>query len=186
MRITVKYILLMAVLLLLVTNIATIITYRNHLDNEEAFITNEEGEVIAVPERQVGRFFRDTLNLNHEQQKIFRDYRRQYHRNANQILIELQQIRSDMTELLSQPQLNTSQTDKLAHQLGQKHAQLKKETFTYYYNLKSELDSNQQIMLEQIFESMLNDKTSLPHRNSTKNRSFQRERMNRKQQQKTK
>jgi Spy/CpxP family protein refolding chaperone len=172
----------MAVLLLLGTNIATVVTYRNHLNNEQAFITNDEGEVIAVPEQQTGRFFRDTLNLNQRQQIVFRDYRRQYHRNANQILFDLQQIRSDMTELLSQPQPNTSEMDKLANQLGQKHAQLKKETFTYYFNLKNELDSTQQIMLEQIFESMLNDKTSFPHRNTPRNRGFQRGRMKRNQQ----
>jgi hypothetical protein len=87
-----------------------------------------------------------------------------------------------MTELLSQPQPNTSEMDKLANQLGQKHAQLKKETFTYYFNLKNELDSTQQIMLEQIFESMLNDKTSFPHRNTPRNRGFQRGRMKRNQQ----
>jgi Spy/CpxP family protein refolding chaperone len=172
----------MAVLLLLGTNIATVITYRNHLNNEQVFITNEEGDVIAVPEQQTGRFFRDTLNLNQGQQIVFRDYRRQYHRNANQILFDLQQIRSDMTELLSQPQPNPSAMNKLANELGQKHAQLKKETFTYYYNLKSELDSNQQVMLEQIFESMLNDKTSFPHRNTPQNRGFQRGRMNRNRQ----
>jgi Spy/CpxP family protein refolding chaperone len=172
----------MAVLLLLGTNIATVVTYRSHLNNEQALITNEEGEVIAVPEQQTGRFFRDTLNLSPGQQTIFRDYRRQYHRDANQILIELQKIRSDMTKLLSEPQPNPSEMDKLANQLGQKHAQLKKETFTYYFNLKNELDSTQQIMLEQIFESMLNDKTSFPHRNTPRNRGFQRGRMKRNQQ----
>ncbi|HKK81867.1 MAG TPA: periplasmic heavy metal sensor [Prolixibacteraceae bacterium] len=152
------------------------------MNNEQALITNEEGEVIAVPERQTGRFFRDTLNLNHEQQKVFRDYRRQYHRNANQILSDLQQIRSNMTNLLSQPKLNTSGMEKMASRLGQKHAELKTETFTYYYNLRSVLDSNQQMMLEQIFESMLNDKATYPHHGAPRNRGVQRGRMHRNQQ----
>lgn len=179
MKLTVKSILLLLVLLLLGTNIAVIVTYRNHLDSEQAIITNENGEAIAVPDQQIGRFFRDTLNLNIEQQQQFRTYRREYHRNANDILIDLQQIRAEMTNLLSQPQLNNTELDNLANQLGEKHAQLKKETFNYYYNLRSELDDEQQVTLEQIFKGMLYDENRRPHPRSHNNRGNRRGRMNR-------
>ncbi|MCF8361318.1 MAG: periplasmic heavy metal sensor [Prolixibacteraceae bacterium] len=169
MKLTVKSILFLLVLLLLGTNIAVIVTYRNHLNNEQAIITNENGEAITVPDQQIGRFFRDTLNLSTEQQQQFRTFRREYHRNANDILIDLQQIRADMTNLLSQPRLNNTELDNLANQLGEKHAQLKKETFNYYYNLRSELNEEQQVKLEQIFKSMLYDENRRPHPHSSPN-----------------
>ncbi|MDA3816824.1 MAG: periplasmic heavy metal sensor [Prolixibacteraceae bacterium] len=177
MKLTVKSILFLLVLLLLGTSIAVIVTYRNHLNNEQAIISNNNGETIVVPDQQIGRFFRDTLNLNPEQQQQFRTYRREYHRNANDILIDLQQIRAEMTNLLSQSQLNNTELDNLANQLGERHAQLKKETFNYYYNLRNELDDEQQVTLEQIFRSMLYDENRQPHTRSQNKRGNRRGRM---------
>ena len=177
MKLTIKSILFLLVLLLLGTNIAVIVTYRNHLDNEQAIITNKNGETIAVPDQQIGRFFRDTLKLNNQQQQQFRIYRREYHRNANEILIDLQQIRVEMTRLLSQSQPNNTELNNLAAQLGEKHTQLKKETFNYYYNLRSKLDNKQKVTLELIFKSMLYDENNQPHPHSQNNRGYKRGRM---------
>ncbi|MDA3879200.1 MAG: hypothetical protein PF436_02320 [Prolixibacteraceae bacterium] len=178
MRPTIKSILFLLVLLLLGANIATVITYRNHLKSEQNLSGNSNSEKITIPDQQIGRFFRDTLNLDINQQQKFRTYRREYHQNANQILNELNAIRFEMAGILKYSQPDNERLDSLAIMLGEKHTQLKQETFNYYFNLQNELNPDQQEKLSVIFESMLyNDQK--PHSQNQGNRGKRNGRKNR-------
>ena len=153
MKLTVKSVLFLLVLFLLATNIAVVVTYRNHLKSEQ--LPTEPK--IEVPDSQLGRFFRDELNLNTSQHDQFRNFRQQYNRTANKILQDMQLIRNKMVKELDQAHPDREQLDLLADQLGEKHKELKKATFNYYFNLQSVLDENQQEKMTTIFQSMLTD-----------------------------
>lgn len=165
MRLSAKSILLMLVLFLFATNIAIIITYRNHLKGEELPVKPE----IEVPETQLGKFFRAELNLNDDQHSQFRAFRQQYNRSANKILMDMQAIRNSMIKALDQTHPDRSELNSLADQLGEKHKELKKATFDYYFNLQNVLNAEQQDKMTTIFQSMLTDegfaKTNSPANN---------------------
>lgn len=165
MKPTTKTILISLVVLLLGTNIATIATFRSHLKSEQQATLASDTEAISIPDQQVGRFFRDTLNLDINQQQNFRTYRRTYHQNANQIVNELNTIRAKMAMAMKSTQPDKQKLDSLAILLGEKHSELKKETFAYYYQLQQELNPDQQKQLALIFESMLNSEQAIHPQN---------------------
>ena len=153
MRISARAILLLLVLFLLATNITVVIIYRNHLNSEEQPLQQQ----IEVPDSQLGRFFDAQLNLNSDQHKKFRSFRQQYNRSANKLLQDMQIIRNGMVGELNQVKPNRDRLDAMANELGEKHKQLKKVTFDYYFNLQSVLDSVQQQKMSVIFQSMLTE-----------------------------
>lgn len=157
MKNTAKTILISLVVLLLGTNIATIVTYRSHLTSEQQAPVTTDSQIISIPDQQVGRFLRDTLNLDIDQQQKFRTTRRAYHQNANQILNELNTIRTKMAMAMRNTRPDMQTLDSLAVLLGEKHSELKRATFAYYYQLQQELSPEQQKQLALIFESMLSN-----------------------------
>lgn len=153
MKISTKSILFLLVLFLLATNLAVIITYRNHLKSEEQKINPE----IKIPDTQLGKFFRAELNLSDEQNNEFRNFRQQYNHTANKILFDMQSIRNSMIKELDQASPNREQLNLLSEELGIKHIELKSATFDYYFKLQDVLNEEQQIKMASIFQSMLTD-----------------------------
>ena len=155
----------MLVLFLLATNIAVIITYRNHLKSE----TSKMAPQIEVPDSQLGRFFRDELSLSNQQHEQFREFRQHYNQSANTTLQEMQTIRNEMIKELDQEHPDRVRLDMLANEIGEKHKDLKEETFDYYFNLQSVLNTEQRARMVIIFQSMLTDegyvKTHTTHGN---------------------
>lgn len=148
-----KTILTMLVVFLLGTNIASILTFRNHLKSEDIAIKPK----IEIPDSQFGMFFNEALNLNTEQQDKFREFRRKYNRSANQKLFEMEQIREEMAIMLKTSIPDRKNLNLLAEQLGQKHRELKGLTFDYYFNMQSVLDKVQQEKMIDIFQAMLTE-----------------------------
>lgn len=153
MKISSKLILVLLVVFLLATNIAVVISYQRHLQDD----TQTSKKRIEVPETQLGRFFKDELNLNNEQNIEFRNFRQSYNRSANKVLGEMLEIRNEMLGELNKKTPQRDKLDKLADQLGEKHKQLKGLTFDYYLNMQSVLDDVQQEKMVEIFQAMLTD-----------------------------
>ncbi|MDA3927630.1 MAG: periplasmic heavy metal sensor [Prolixibacteraceae bacterium] len=153
MRLTTKSILLILVVFLLGTNVAVIVTHRQHLKSEQIDQPNK----IEVPDTQLGRFFKDQLNLDANQQRQFRVFRRTYNRNANQVFTDMQLIRNEMVLVLKSPHPDRDRLDHLAERLGEKHMALKVLTFDYYFSMQNVLQPEQQEKMVDIFQSMLAD-----------------------------
>ena len=153
MRITTRTILLIIIVFLLGTNVAVIVTFRNHLKSEHEV----EKPKIEVPDQRLGRFFRDQLELDNSQQMKFREFRQIYHRSTNTIILEMQEIREDMVNRLKKKKPNRSKLNDLATKLGDRHIQLKQLTFDYYLNMQSVLNEDQQDKMAEIFQAMLTD-----------------------------
>ena len=149
-----KTILILLVVFLLGTNITMIVSYRNHLKNESVEPTKP---AITVPDRQLGKFFNTELNLSADQQNQFRNARRQYNRQANFVLNEMQLIRNRMGKALDSTNPDRPEFERLAQELAQKHVALKDITFDYYIQLQSFLDADQQEKMKAIFQAMLNE-----------------------------
>ena len=69
----------------------------------------------------------------------------------------MQIIRNGMVGELNQVNPNRDRLDAMANELGEKHKQLKKVTFDYYFNLQSALNGVQQHKMSVIFQSMLTE-----------------------------
>ena len=141
------------IVFLLVTNITTIITYRNHLAEEQRIGEYRED----LPESRIGPYLRDVLELNENQMEEFRTFRRTYNRSVNRLLNEMQGVRDEMVEVLKSKQPNRTKLDNLAADLGQKHKELKGLTFDYYFNMQSVLAEEQKELMVDIFQAMLTE-----------------------------
>lgn len=153
MKFNIKTILLILVILLLGSNLAVVMNYTLHRHHEAKAAQKK----IELPDRQFGRFFNDELNLDSDQQEKFREFRRHYNRSANQVLNEMQTIRSKMANTLNVVHPDRKELDRLADQLGQKHCELKKLTFDYYENMQKVLNEDQQQKMVTIFQAMLTE-----------------------------
>ena len=133
------------------TNVAVIINYQNHLRKERRVMIHR----MEMPDFQSGQYFRDALQLNEEQVIQFRQYRQSYHRMANRVLSEMQNIRGRMLKKLESVEPVNEELQSLSDDLGNKHKVLKELTFEYYYNLQGVLDPEQQKVMVDIFQAML-------------------------------
>lgn len=153
MRVISKNILLLVVVLLLGTNIATIATYLAHKSSD----AREGKRKTEIPDTQMGRFFADTLNLDGIQQDQFREFRRKYNRSANKKLSEMSIIRNEMARTLNSTKPDKANFYHLANELGEKHREIKELTFDYYLEMQSVLNEEQQEIMVGIFQAMLTE-----------------------------
>lgn len=161
-----KTFLVILVVFLIGTNIATIITYYSCLKQD----LRETEQATDIPPRQFDNFVIAELNLDDMQQTQFRRFRRSYNRSANKTMASMNGIRNRMARELKAADPDREKLEELAEILGQKHKELKMLTFDYYFNMQSVLSPEQQDRLSILFQSML----SVPgqghgHRNERRN-----------------
>lgn len=161
MQLSVKNIYLLIIVFLLATNVAVIITFRNHLRSEKPNIEDK----IEVPNSRLGRFFREELELNSVQHQKFRGFRQHYHQTTNKLLGDMQVIRNTILHELNNRNPNRKKLDKLAHKIGEMHTELKGLTYDYYLNMQGVLNESQQDKMVNIFQSMLTEEgfAKTPH-----------------------
>lgn len=154
MKLKLNHLFIAIIVLLLASNVATVITFRNHLTEDHAMAVIDS---IEMPDRQIGRFFRDELELKNDQMDQFRQFRRTYNRSANGVLSSMNEIRQDMVKELRDVHPNRENLDDLAGELGALHEELKGLTFDYYFAMQSVLNEDQQGRMVDIFQSMLTE-----------------------------
>ena len=153
MKTSTKRIYILIIAFLIASNVATIFSYRMHLESERMVNV----EAVEMPDSRLGRFFRDQLNLESDQQQMFREFRQSYHRSANGLLFEMQKVRNEMLKELNKIEPKRKKLDELASELGVMHKELKGLTFDYYFNMQSVLEGDQRDQMRIIFQSMLSD-----------------------------
>lgn len=152
--------------LLAAFNIATIATiiYRNDR-NATSIINTEE----ASPQNNMGRYFRDQLNLTPEQHKLSKTINQEYHRRAQGYAIDLENLRLDYIAELGQASCDSMAIDRISTQIGQLHKELKMETARYYRAMKELCTPEQQQELNHIFVTILNRDTPGMHNARNRN-----------------
>ncbi len=148
------------IVFLALLNLSTIGTIVYHIwftDNDADEVTVEQ---VDVPDRGLGRFFRQQLNLNHSQHIRFREFRQQFHKKANIVTEELQEKRNEFMTELGKEKSDTVKLHNLSKEIGQLHTELKHLTFEYYLQMKSICNKEQQKKLYSIFWSMMNTGSS--------------------------
>jgi Spy/CpxP family protein refolding chaperone len=139
------------VVFLIGTNLAVVVSYQSHLAHERKVLQHR----IEMPDEQLGRYFRDALDLDEQQIVQFRSFRQNYNRKANGVLSEMQQIRNQMMKALHYARPDRNKLSQLSSDLGEKHKELKELTFDYYTNMQSVLNPDQQEIMIDIFQAML-------------------------------
>ena len=145
------------IVFLVVLNLSTIGTIIYHIYSSKEEEGNEVVvEQVDVPDRGLGRFFRQQLNLTSEQHVRFRNFRREFHAKANKVTNELQEKRDEFMNELGKEQSDIERLHELSKEIGELHAELKHLTFEYYLQMKNICDKEQQQKLYIIFRSMMN------------------------------
>lgn len=141
------------VVILVVTNLATIgsVLYHVYAEHNAPAVSSTD-----IPGEQRTRFLSGELALDETQTEQFRELNRNFNRTANPITRELEELRLEMLEEMSQAQPDTLQLNDIAFKIGSLHTALKKTTIDFYMQMKAMCNEDQQIKLYQLFQSMLN------------------------------
>lgn len=151
------------VIILLATNLATVLTVVYHTKTEVASEIKPQTE-SEVPGDQRTHFFKDRLNLTDEQLEPFRDANHRYNREARGITDLMSELRRELLTELMRESASEEKLQQLSHEIGEQHEALKMATCKFYLDLKEICTPEQQIELAGIFQSLLNsdEKVKLP------------------------
>ncbi|MFZ1369458.1 MAG: hypothetical protein WAR78_03700 [Ferruginibacter sp.] len=139
------------IVLLLISNTATIgtILYHNYRENQNA---NQIGINTGAEINMLnGRYFRQTLGFNEQQMESFRTINREFRPSAMEMTIEIDSLKNNMFAELQKATPDTIQLNEMSKQIGVLHGRLKYATYHFYLNIKNVCSAAQSIELEKIF-----------------------------------
>lgn len=150
--------------ILLATNLSMGISFLYHKHQDKQLLEQMEETNIVVPAQRRTRFFREQLNLGHNQMDTFRKLNQTFNRTAWDITHQLEFLRIEMVSELGKDNPNKKKLDSISNEIGKLHTQLKKETIDYYMSMREECNETQRKKLNEIFMSMLkkNEDVKLP------------------------
>jgi hypothetical protein len=146
-----------AVVVLAIMNIATIITaiyHRNQISREKVPAGNTMNKVETTSAIYSGRWFRDQLNFNSDQMSRFVEFNPIFRENVRNINNDLNILRQKMLSEMAAEDCDSKRLNALSDSIGYLHADLKKVTYKYYLEIKNICDQQQQQQLELVFSSM--------------------------------
>jgi hypothetical protein len=141
------------VVILLATNVSTILSFAYHRYTELKQEPNEE--MTQMPGEQRTRFFKEQLGLTPNQVDLFREVNRSFNQQARGITQELEFLRASLVDEMIRETPDHSRLKELSVQIGAKHAQLKTVTYTFYLSLKKLCNDEQKEQLARIFKSLV-------------------------------
>jgi len=148
------------VILLVVINLVTVFSVARFLNNQtEQTTTTESGKETSGIHRT--KFFSDVLNLDEDQQAIFRELNRTFNQTANQIYRDLSHRRIDLVDEMGMLNPDTLVLQTLAREIGDLHTNLKTLTIDFYIGLKAVCSPEQQDLLFHQFRNLLNTEEDL-------------------------
>ena len=142
-------------LVLNITTIATVLYHTANSDKQELLIIEPNAEPLN------GRYFRQNLNFDDNQMKVFEEANRLFRRNANQIIAEIEKSKEQMFAELNSPNPDRTKIDKTAAEIGNLHKELKEATATFYLSLRNCCNEQQQTELTKIFTSLFRNPTPI-------------------------
>ena len=153
--------LIFIILLLVATNISTIVTVWHKTNNQSEQYNIVSDNNIDQPRLQRGRHFRDELNLSPEQFRQFRQFRQQYHPIVHDLKTQMNYKRVELLNELSKVQPDTLILNQISIDIGVMHTEMKMATNAYFINMKSVCSPQQQEKLTEVFKAMLNPKNNM-------------------------
>ncbi len=150
--------------ILLATNLSMGISFMYHKQQDRKMMKIMEKATIEIPAERRTRFFREQLNLRHNQMETFRNLNRTFNHTAWTITHQLDLLRIEMVAELGKQNPDEIKLDSISNEIGHLHTRLKKETIAYYMSMRDECDESQRKKLNEIFMSMLkqNENIMLP------------------------
>jgi len=143
-----------AVVILAVINLATGLTIVIQRTKSEGDISvTDPGPAAFENEslRYSGRYFRDQLGLSKSQMMKFAEFNSIFRQQARDINYSLNRNRLRMLDEMSATRSDVLRLNILSDSIGLLHADLKKLTYNYYFDLKNICDEKQQEKLKQMF-----------------------------------
>ncbi|HEX2922294.1 MAG TPA: periplasmic heavy metal sensor [Bacteroidales bacterium] len=150
-----KY-LVLTIILLLVVNISAVVTMIYH-NRQEIKTTNRTMAILPESRESMqysGRWFRDKLGFNREQMTKFQEFNPAFRQKVRSINIEMNKMKREMLDEMNAENIDTLRLNALSDSIGGLHAELKKVTYSYYFDLKEICNSEQQKKLQQVFTSI--------------------------------
>jgi hypothetical protein len=145
-------ILIWVILILLATNIATVVSVIRNSAGRTG------GDVMADARVM---FFRDHLQLTDEQMGEFMQLNRTFTQNARRMTGRLDMLRRNMIEELAVPEPDMKRVSQITAEIGSLHNDLKQATASYYLGLKETCNSEQQERLKEMFMIMSDPQVDL-------------------------
>lgn len=142
--------------LLVLLNVVTIGSFVFHRYTESRA---EEEDIYIEPNQPPlnGRYFRHELGFDNQQMELFRKAHRQFHQQANEVILEIGRTKETLYGELQKTDPDTLLIRQHARQIGDAHARLKEETARFYLTLKAICREDQQGKLDQIFTPLFNE-----------------------------
>ncbi len=151
-----RNILLWIIILLVATNVTTIATIIYHNYSQQEIRKTDTLNQLEIPNKRIGRFFKEQLNLSFEQNQKFREFRQIFHSESNRLTSEMQLKRKEFLNELGKANSDTVYLNKLSNEIGNLHTDLKHITYQFYIEMKSVCNEEQKAKLFEIFNSMAN------------------------------
>lgn len=149
---TKQKILILIIIFLLVLNISTIVSIVFHLNAQRPeFIPDK----MQQSENQRPCLIEQRLDFSEEQKVQLQNFRNEYREKMQPIMAEMHEIRYQMLEALAAEPADTTTLFQLASDLGSLHTKMKHNTFSFYFDVKSICNEQQQVELLHIFRNIL-------------------------------
>jgi len=142
-----------AVVILVLLNVSTIATILYHNYQEKI----EKQDIVLDTEGQNplnGRYFRQTLGFTDTQMEVFRVVNHEFRPNANNIILRIDSLKSEMFTEIKKPVSDTIKLNALALETGKLHAELKRETNRFYLKIKAVCTASQLEKLQDAFSPL--------------------------------
>jgi len=142
---------LIIILFLTVTNIVTVISGRSDAEKDAI----EDLPVISKPQAERMSFFWGELGLTQDQRDDVALYNKAYNETAEEITLKLTDLRHEIVSEVSKEEPDRDYLETVIDQFGDHHAELKRATVDFYYQLSSVCSPEQKKRLEFMFRDML-------------------------------
>lgn len=146
------------VVILVVLNVSTIATilYHNYQDKIEKqdILLDTQGQNPLN-----GRYFRQSLGFSDSQMVVFREVNQEFRPNANRIILKIDSLKNEMFTEIKKPVSDTIKLNALAIETGHLHAELKRETNSFYLKIKAVCSPQQLEMLQDAFSPLFKNES---------------------------
>lgn len=146
-----------AIVFLAVMNASTLATILYHQKQTDKPVENTElnkQRLEADAEKFSGRYFRDKLQLDHDQMARFRSFNPVFRTQARAITVQLGALRRQMLKEMSAAQSDTLRLASFSDSIGILHRDLKKLTYRYYLDIKNLCNDTQRRELQTLFNTL--------------------------------
>jgi len=148
-------ILIYAIIVLAVMNVATFFSIGYHLYKSNREGTNNQELILNTGS---DRYFRDRMRFSPQQSEPFSEYSARFRQKASEVNLALIECRRQMLEEMNSEEPDSLRLAMLSDSIGSLHASLKHFTYNYYLDIKKISTPSQEDELNLIFrEFFIND-----------------------------